>query len=128
MAEIRTVTTLRRKRGEISASIWLQQTGPRAKMAALKMVGQSRKCSLRFSLEPFRPLCGRGIGALDEYREKFVDRYVENYAMLARIIRVEADVKHSMATPWLMKLLPSLVWGLHYDAEITAARVHCCRK
>jgi hypothetical protein len=38
-------------------------------------------------------------GALDEYREKFVDRYVENYAMLARIIRVEADVKHSTATP-----------------------------
>ena len=37
--------------------------------------------------------------ALDEYREKFVDRYVENYAMLARIIRVEADVKHSTATP-----------------------------
>ena len=32
-------------------------------------------------------------------REKFVDRYVENYAMLARIIRVEADVKHSTATP-----------------------------
>jgi hypothetical protein len=28
-----------------------------------------------------------------------VDRYVENYAMLARIIRVEADVKHSEATP-----------------------------
>jgi hypothetical protein len=20
------------------------------------------------------------------------------------------------------------VWGLHYDEEITAARVHCCRK
>ena len=32
-------------------------------------------------------------------REKFVDRYVENYAMLARIIKVEADVKHSTATP-----------------------------
>ena len=40
-----------------------------------------------------------GMKALDEYREKFVDRYVENYAMLARIIRVEADVKHSTATP-----------------------------
>jgi hypothetical protein len=40
-----------------------------------------------------------GIGALDEYHEKFVDRYVENYAMLARIIRVEADVKHSTAMP-----------------------------
>ena len=36
-----------------------------------------------------------GKAALAGYREKFVDRYVENYAMLARIIRVEADVKHS---------------------------------
>jgi hypothetical protein len=35
-----------------------------------------------------------GKPALAEYREKFVDRYVENYALLARIIRVEADVKH----------------------------------
>jgi hypothetical protein len=26
-------------------------------------------------------------------------RYVDNYVMLARIIRVEADVKHSTATP-----------------------------
>ena len=40
-----------------------------------------------------------GTKALDEYRERFVERYVENYAMLARIIRVEADVKHSLATP-----------------------------
>ena len=40
-----------------------------------------------------------GKAALAEYREKFVDRYVENYAMLARIIRVEADVKHSPAKP-----------------------------
>ena len=40
-----------------------------------------------------------GKAALAKYREKFVDRYVENYAMLARIIRVEADVKHSPAKP-----------------------------
>ena len=40
-----------------------------------------------------------GKEALDEYRHKFVDRYVENYALLARIIRVEADVKHSPAKP-----------------------------
>ena len=32
-----------------------------------------------------------GKEALDEYRYKFVDRYVENYA--------EADVKHSPAKP-----------------------------
>ena len=40
-----------------------------------------------------------GKEALDEYRHKFVDRYVENYALLARIIRVEADVEHSPAKP-----------------------------
>ncbi len=40
-----------------------------------------------------------GQAALDEYREKFVDRYVENYAMLTRVIKVEADVKHSLAKP-----------------------------
>ena len=38
-----------------------------------------------------------GQAALDEYREKFVDRYVENFSLLARVIRVEADVKRSMA-------------------------------
>jgi len=37
--------------------------------------------------------------ALDEVREKFPDRYVDNYVMLARVIRLEADVKHSMAKP-----------------------------
>ena len=40
-----------------------------------------------------------GKEALDEYRHKFPDRYVENYALLARIIRLEADVKHSPAKP-----------------------------
>jgi hypothetical protein len=40
-----------------------------------------------------------GMAALDEYREKFVDRYVENYTVLARVIRLEADVKHSLAKP-----------------------------
>jgi len=33
------------------------------------------------------------------YRLKFPDRYVENYTTLARVIRLEADVKHSLATP-----------------------------
>jgi len=37
--------------------------------------------------------------ALAIYREKFPDRYVENYTMLARVVRLEADVKHSLATP-----------------------------
>jgi hypothetical protein len=40
-----------------------------------------------------------GKEAFDEYRHKFVDRYLDNYALLARIIRVEADVKQTMATP-----------------------------
>ena len=40
-----------------------------------------------------------GMSALDEVRQKFPDRYVDNYVMLARIIRVEADVKHSTAKP-----------------------------
>ena len=40
-----------------------------------------------------------GMSALDEVRQKFPDRYVDNYVMLARVIRLEADVKHSTATP-----------------------------
>ena len=40
-----------------------------------------------------------GKEALAIYRTKFPDRHVENYAMLARVIRLETDVKHSLATP-----------------------------
>src|ERR1700680_3234243 len=40
-----------------------------------------------------------GMSALDEVRQKFPDRYVDNYVMLARVIRLEADVKYSTATP-----------------------------
>ena len=40
-----------------------------------------------------------GMSALDEVRQKFPDRYVDNYVILARVIRLEADVKHSTATP-----------------------------
>jgi hypothetical protein len=29
----------------------------------------------------------------------FPDRYVDNYVMLSRVIRLEADAKHSPATP-----------------------------
>jgi hypothetical protein len=39
------------------------------------------------------------LSALDEVRQKFPDRYVDNYVMLARVIRLEADVKQSMAKP-----------------------------
>jgi hypothetical protein len=38
-----------------------------------------------------------GMAALDEVRQKFLDRYIDNYVMLARVIRLEADVKHSLA-------------------------------
>ena len=40
-----------------------------------------------------------GMAALDEVRQKFPDRYVDNYVMLSRVIRLEADVKHSLAKP-----------------------------
>ena len=40
-----------------------------------------------------------GMSALDEVRQRFPDRYVDNYVMLARVIRLEADVKHSLAKP-----------------------------
>jgi hypothetical protein len=39
------------------------------------------------------------MSALDEVRRKFPDRYVDNYVMLSRVIRLEANVKHSLATP-----------------------------
>ena len=37
--------------------------------------------------------------ALDTVFQKYPDKYVGNYVMLSRIIRLEADVKHSMAKP-----------------------------
>jgi hypothetical protein len=37
--------------------------------------------------------------ALDTVFQKFPDRYVDNYVMLSRVIRLEADVKHSLAKP-----------------------------
>jgi hypothetical protein len=40
-----------------------------------------------------------GMSALDEVRQKFPDRYVDNYVMLSRVIRLEADVKQSLAKP-----------------------------
>jgi hypothetical protein len=40
-----------------------------------------------------------GMSALDEVRHKFPDRYVDNYVMQGRVIRLEADVKHSLAMP-----------------------------
>ena len=48
-----------------------------------------------------------GMSALDEVRQKFPDRYVDNYVMLARVIRLEADVKHSLAKPKTVEEAPA---------------------
>jgi hypothetical protein len=40
-----------------------------------------------------------GLEVLAIYRERFPERYIENYAMLARVIRLEAEVKHTVTTP-----------------------------
>jgi hypothetical protein len=58
-----------------------------------------RTLSARFIADMQEHWEKHGMSALDEVRQKFPDRYVDNYVMLARIIRVEADVKHSTATP-----------------------------
>ena len=47
------------------------------------------------------------MSALDEVRQKFPDRYVDNYVMLARVIRLEADVKHSLAKPKTVEEAPA---------------------
>jgi hypothetical protein len=47
----------------------------------------------------FRLNIGEGMEALDTVFQKFPDKYVDNYVMLSRIIRLEADVKHSLAKP-----------------------------
>jgi len=58
-----------------------------------------RTLSARFIADMQEHWEKHGMEALDEVREKFPDRYVDNYVMLARVIRREADVKHSMAKP-----------------------------
>jgi len=40
-----------------------------------------------------------GMSALDEVRQKFPDRYVDNYVMLARVMRFEADVPELLGRP-----------------------------
>ena len=66
---------------------------------ALKGASNIRTLSARYIADLQSHWEKHGQAALDEYREKFVDRYVENYAMLTRVIKVEADVKHSLAKP-----------------------------
>ena len=59
-----------------------------------------RTLSARFIADMQEHWEKHGMEALDEYRlRSSLDRYVDNYVMLSRIIRLEADVKHSMAKP-----------------------------
>src|ERR1700731_5245617 len=56
-----------------------------------------RTLSARFIADMQEHWEKHGMEALDTVFQKFPDRYVDNYVMLSRIIRVEADVKHPMA-------------------------------
>ena len=58
-----------------------------------------RTLSARFIADMQQHWEKHGMEALDTVFQKFPDRYVDNYVMLSRIIRLEADVKHSMAKP-----------------------------
>src|SRR3984893_7710404 len=58
-----------------------------------------RTLSARFIADMQEHWEKHGMEALDTVFQKFPDRYVDNYVMLSRIIRLEADVKHSMAKP-----------------------------
>ena len=62
-----------------------------------------RTLSARYIAQVPRGLGIHGKKALAIYREKFPDRYVENYTMLARVIRLEADVKQI----WSLDLRPA---------------------
>ena len=58
-----------------------------------------RTLSARFIADMQQHWEKHGMEALDTVFQKFPDRYVDNYVMLSRIIRLEADVKHSLAKP-----------------------------
>ena len=58
-----------------------------------------RTLSARFIADMQEHWKKHGMEALDTVFQKFPDRYVDNYVMLSRIIRLEADVKHSLAKP-----------------------------
>jgi hypothetical protein len=74
-------------------------TGTASWRTSLPGARNIRTLSARFIADMQTHWEKHGMEALDEVRQKFPDRYVDNYVMLARIIRVEADVKHSTATP-----------------------------
>ena len=73
--------------------------GGQYRLVPLPGARNMRTLSARFMADMQEHWEKHGMDALDEVREKFPDKYVDNYVMLARVIRLEADVKHSMAEP-----------------------------
>jgi hypothetical protein len=69
------------------------------RLVALPGARNIRTLSARYIADLQEDWEQHGKEALAIYREKFPDRYVENYTALARVIRFEADVKDSLATP-----------------------------
>jgi hypothetical protein len=69
------------------------------RLVALPGAHNIRTLSARYIADLQEDWEQHGKEVLAIYREKFPDRYVENYTALARVIRLEADVKQSLATP-----------------------------
>jgi len=90
-------TKVKRKNGEVAVI----ENGGAGGSSLLELQGARniRTLSAKYIADLQEDWEKHGKAALAEYREKFVDRYVENYAMLARVIRLEADVKHTVAKP-----------------------------
>ena len=90
-------TKVKRKNGEVAVI----ENGGAGGSSLLELQGARniRTLSAKYIADLQEDWEKHGKAALAEYREKFVDRYVENYAMLARVIRLEAEVTHSVAKP-----------------------------
>src|SRR3984893_9926023 len=90
-------TKVKRKNGEVAVI----ENGGAGGSSLLELHGARniRTLSAKYIADLQEDWEKHGKVALAKYREKFVDRYVENYAMLARVIRLEADVKHTVAKP-----------------------------
>src|SRR3984893_19206039 len=90
-------TKVKRKNGEVAVI----ENGGAGGSSLLELQGARniRTLSAKYIADLQEDWEKHGKAALAEYREKFVDRYVENYAMLARVIRLEAEHKHTGAKP-----------------------------
>ena len=90
-------TKVKRKNGEVAV---IENGGAGgSSLLELQRARNIRALSAKYIADLQEDWEKHGKAALAEYRERFVDRYVENYAMLARVIRLEADVKHTIAKP-----------------------------